>query len=95
MGVPCLGGAGTADSQYIRTRARFALADPSSEQDDTTGVVHALLYMLHVSVLTCIPDHVQACCACTETHVQPLPSRAAGFAAPTVRNRAPLSSRSI
>lgn len=55
-------------TMYICTRT---LADPSSEQDDATGGVHALLYVLCVSVLTCIPDrvtgvlciHMNACAA--------------------------------
>lgn len=60
-------------------------------------VLFTLMRVLCVSASTCVLGHIQACSSCVGTRGQPLPSQAAEFASPacTIRNRAPLSSRSM
>lgn len=53
---------------------------PSGNQGEALLVMR--VQVLCVSHLTCVPGHIQVCSVGTGTHMQPLSSQAAEFAAP-------------
>lgn len=81
---------------HMYTSAFCTSGPPPSGSGRRLPVLFVLMRVVCVSVLTCVLGHIQVCSACTGTRGQPLPSQAAEFASPacTIRNRAPLSSRS-